>query len=425
MAHQVYYAMNNTFCQEYTTAGNKSHNQEETWKAPFILMIDRGDCTFVTKVRNAQKRGALGVILADTIEGEHVPIVADDGSGHDVSIPSVMMKKSDADHIKDMIVHKKQPVVAEMAWHWPRHEKEAFISFWHTPINTRSADFLTNFSKIALQLGDHMKFHPHYYILNGAHLHCNGNADKEGDGCYDLCTNNGRYCAAGHHGVSGKKVVIESLRRMCISEHYPGKPWWDYLDHFTEWCMEEKDEEYFANPDCLEDAFKHAAVDKETIETCMKDSGEVTSDTPNSMLSSALENIEEYGVFETPTVLINDVPLRWTPLSPKSVFDMFCTAFAYGKAPHACYQCASCGDPVACISRDPMQCLADDGKEHEDTPSKGSSGNKHKKGHHWRWFFIFCFIGGAAGYVYYKRRMEGGDGFGSYTLADAFMSDST
>lgn len=422
MVHQVYYAKNNTFCQEFIP---NNHTKQENWEAPFILMIDRGDCTFVTKVRNAQKRGALGVILADNIDGEHVPIIADDGSGHDVSIPSMMIKKVDADHIKDMIVQKKQPVVAEMAWHWPRHEKEAYVSFWHTPIDTRSAEFLANFSKIALTLGDRMRFHPHYYVLNGAHLHCHGNAGKEGDSCYNLCTNNGRYCAVGHHGVSGKNVVIESLRRMCITKHNPGKPWWDYLDHFTQRCMITKDDEYFANPDCVKDAFSHAGVDQAKIEACMQDAGDVTADVPNSMLTKALEQIEEYGVFETPTVLINDAPLRWYPLSPKSVFDMYCMAFEYGKAPHACYQCGACGDPVACISRDPMECHADDGKEPEDIPSKGGTGKHHKKRHFWRWFFIFSFIAGAGGYVFYKRRMgEGGDGFGSYTLADAFMTDN-
>ena len=35
------------------------------WQSPFILMVDRGGCTFVQKVRNAQRVGAAGVIIAD------------------------------------------------------------------------------------------------------------------------------------------------------------------------------------------------------------------------------------------------------------------------------------------------------------------------------------------------------------------------
>ena len=34
-------------------------------ESPFILMMDRGDCTFVTKVRNAQHFGAAAVLIAD------------------------------------------------------------------------------------------------------------------------------------------------------------------------------------------------------------------------------------------------------------------------------------------------------------------------------------------------------------------------
>ena len=37
----------------------------EPWPSPYILMVDRGDCSFVQKVRNAQRSGAAGVIVAD------------------------------------------------------------------------------------------------------------------------------------------------------------------------------------------------------------------------------------------------------------------------------------------------------------------------------------------------------------------------
>ncbi|CAN0156978.1 unnamed protein product, partial [Hapterophycus canaliculatus] len=72
---------------------------------PFILMVDRGECTFAHKVRKAQHLGAIGVIIADhtclcsdeasgtcsktdQVQCEQVePIMADDGSGADILIP--------------------------------------------------------------------------------------------------------------------------------------------------------------------------------------------------------------------------------------------------------------------------------------------------------------------------------------------------
>ncbi|KAL3931604.1 MAG: hypothetical protein SGBAC_011232 [Bacillariaceae sp.] len=434
---KVYYDADDNFCSPEAPPpptpppGNKNGTKKDPWAPPYIALIDRGSCTFVTKVRNAQRRGASAVILADNVDedGEAIHVVADDGSGHDVSIPAVMMKKSDADAVKHSI-SKKHTIVAELAWHWPKHSDHAKIEYWYSPNSMHSAEFLGNFSTIVDKLGDGMQFVPHEHILDGVAMNCHGKATKETDFCYNLCTNNGLYCAIGHHGVHGKDVVIESLRRMCVAMHYPGKPWWDYVNHFIQQCMEQNDEEYFANDDCLKDAYSHASIDQTTIETCMKESGDITSDSTNTKLEDAMKSVEEFGAFESPTVLVNGAPLNWMGITPKSVFEVYCHAFEYGKAPHACYQCEYCGDPVACISRDPMECHADDGKEPEDGPSpspapgSGSGHNNKKSGHHWGWFFIFCCIGGAGGYVYYKKRMEGQDGFGSYTLADAFMSDS-
>ena len=36
----------------------------KTYPTPFILMVDRGDCTFVTKARNAQQMGATALVLS-------------------------------------------------------------------------------------------------------------------------------------------------------------------------------------------------------------------------------------------------------------------------------------------------------------------------------------------------------------------------
>jgi extracellular elastinolytic metalloproteinase len=63
-----------------------------------IAIVRRGTCTFVTKVRNAQAAGAVAVIifnqLSDTPFGP-----GDDGTGGDITIPSVMIGLSDGNTI--------------------------------------------------------------------------------------------------------------------------------------------------------------------------------------------------------------------------------------------------------------------------------------------------------------------------------------
>jgi len=64
-----------------------------------IALIDRGTCTFVTKVRHAQTAGAVAVIVANNVAGPPIGM-ADDGTGSDITIPSVMISRADGDLIK-------------------------------------------------------------------------------------------------------------------------------------------------------------------------------------------------------------------------------------------------------------------------------------------------------------------------------------
>ncbi|NHX34500.1 serine protease, partial [Escherichia coli] len=56
-----------------------------------IALIDRGDCTFVTKVANAQVAGAVGVIIANNA-GEG--LITMTGAGPGLSIPAVSVGQS-------------------------------------------------------------------------------------------------------------------------------------------------------------------------------------------------------------------------------------------------------------------------------------------------------------------------------------------
>jgi PA domain len=85
-------------------------------------------------MRNAQRSGAAGVIIADntclcsdnnctksskvsTCETQE-PIMADDGSRGDISVPSMLMFKVDADLVKNDLT-ANHPVQIEMAWNIP------------------------------------------------------------------------------------------------------------------------------------------------------------------------------------------------------------------------------------------------------------------------------------------------------------------
>ena len=62
-----------------------------------IALLDRGECTFVQKVRNAQAAGATAVIVVNNLSSAPINMT---GTAPDVTIPSVMVWQSDGDTMK-------------------------------------------------------------------------------------------------------------------------------------------------------------------------------------------------------------------------------------------------------------------------------------------------------------------------------------
>ena len=265
-------------------------------------MVDRGGCSFVQKVRNAQRSGAAGVVIADNkclcSDKDCVsanwrdecqpaePIMADDGSGGDISIPSFLMFKVDADEIKAEL-QANHMVQIEMQWALPKSDDRVEYDLWTTPSDPISKDFQRKFKALAVALGDHAYFTPHMYIYDGIKSNCQG-FDGE-NMCFNLCTNNGRYCAADPDddldaGISGADVVLESLRWICIwemvgcTDDSVGGQWWNYVTYFLERCS---DPDLFINEECSKRALSFAGIDPEIINACIVGNGRVEGKSKN------------------------------------------------------------------------------------------------------------------------------------------------
>ena len=339
------------------------------WPSPYILMVDRGGCTFVQKVRNAQRVGAAGVIIADNAclcQYSNVchsdpghdceirePIMADDGSGADISIPSFLMFKQDADLVKAELM-ANHPVRMEMTWSLPAPDDRVEYELWTTPTDIISRDFQRDFKEAAVALGNRAYFTPQMYIYDGLRSGC---ISMEGENeCYNLCTNNGRYCATDpdndlDRGISGADVVGESLRRMCIWQNYGaangvGAEWWDYINEFMYRC---NTEEYFTNKQCIKDAMNHAKIDSDKIDQCMTDSGGVEEDKENVMLEAQLTAKDKSGVVILPAMYVNRVSIRGSLEFP-TVFKAICAGYLADTTPEVCATCAQCPDIKSCIT---------------------------------------------------------------------------
>src|SRR6266498_3484741 len=58
-----------------------------------VVVVDRGGCTFSTKVRNAIAAGAIGVVVINNVAGDPIAMGKDGGGGDD--LPAVMIGKSE------------------------------------------------------------------------------------------------------------------------------------------------------------------------------------------------------------------------------------------------------------------------------------------------------------------------------------------
>ncbi|PHJ21527.1 vacuolar sorting receptor, partial [Cystoisospora suis] len=127
----------------------KIKNDIEAWKqtekagglSNAIVFLDRGVCTFATKIRLAEKCGADAAVVVDRGVSDWPRsyirfnvIMSDDGTGHDIHIPSVLIAKDDGEAIVTTILEggEKEPVLLEMEWRIP-NQWPVVIDFWNDP----------------------------------------------------------------------------------------------------------------------------------------------------------------------------------------------------------------------------------------------------------------------------------------------------
>lgn len=135
---RLHYPINNRYgCNEFNVSDFKNDflYDEESDLSPIVL-VDRGECTFVTKVRNIEKLGVkLAIIVDDKEESSESLIMADDGSGHSVNIPSFIIRKKDGNIIKSFVINDPESSVylkAELEMVHPDNRVE--YELWYSSI---------------------------------------------------------------------------------------------------------------------------------------------------------------------------------------------------------------------------------------------------------------------------------------------------
>lgn len=262
--------------------GGTSHDQARLIN---IIMVRRGECTFVTKVRVASSKGAHAVIIVDKEDSQLTShdlqniIVADDGYGSTISIPSILVSRMDGELLINTV--KDKEVVVELSWDIPT-DKVVAIDLWMSSASHDSQKFLEQFADPRKTLNEVVKFTPHYHVFS---------ADPTLGGYSGLCwDHDAKFCAEDPDGsglVTGKAVLEEDVRQLCIHEYtriprsrtdesgtrptvFYAEKWWDYVKKLPEMCpVDAEDASNRFGSVCAEKVMDAVGIDKQQISTCV------------------------------------------------------------------------------------------------------------------------------------------------------------
>jgi hypothetical protein len=346
-----------TMCDDQPSSGAPASIESEG----YILMINRGGCSFVEKVRNAQNENATAIIFADnkcrcrsgdacvsdeTCE-EFEPVLDDDGTGNDIEIPSMILMKQDAEVLRDMLMFGTM-IRVKLSWPAPKAvDGPVEYSLWTTPDDLMSAEFLSTFKEAAVALGDKARFVPQMFISDGSEEECKYSAGGI-QPCPGKCTNFGRYCEPKsyydleQYDLKGALMVVESLRRQCIWHIYGsvdgiGVLWWDYVEQWMQQCTKSH-----YSDSCAEKVFVQVGVDKREVNKCMEETGDFWTDDRNIFMDNALDARTQDEIVVAPTALVNGAALRGR-LTYGSMLNAICWALPDGQdKPDICSEWATC-----------------------------------------------------------------------------------
>mmetsp|Transcript_44409 Transcript_44409/g.125715 ORF Transcript_44409/g.125715 Transcript_44409/m.125715 type:complete len:494 (-) Transcript_44409:114-1595(-) len=266
-----------------------------------IIMVRRGLCTFVTKVRVAHGKGAHAVIFVDREDSEATTdeiqkmIVADDGTGSDIHIPSILVSKGEGNLLIEAL--KTSKVVVELVWNVPTNHVVS-TDLWMSSGSATSLNFLKEFSPKRRMLNEVLMFQPHFAVFSMDRDNCVNSAHpSEPSRCRDLCSNDtGEFCTEDPDGpgpITGRQVLDENLRQACIHEKSKvprtslidtalGKPYveyaekyWNYIEKFADRCpLDGRSPAKTFGTMCAEQLMLDVGLDLEVIRRCMARSQE-------------------------------------------------------------------------------------------------------------------------------------------------------
>jgi hypothetical protein len=297
---------------------------------PFML-ADRGDCSFVQKVRNMEDAGAaVGIVVDNTDELPENLIMSDDGTGAGIRIPSMLISKKDGLKLIDFLQTASQEELISLSlmavFDMTNSDNSVTYDLWFSSSNDKALDFLQDFSKINSKFGDQLQFTPHYSFSSCPN--CDSEYKKRN------CFADGKYCAfdSSNPSISGREIMYEDLRQICIYNKFKDSQpsmWWDYIKALHQQCYTG------VNQDCSNRAHKEVGLKMNDTLSCVANSFSQKINQSfytdkyltNSLIDTQMEAYNSNKIVLLPTLKINNQTF-WGQLEIEAVANGICAGFS-------------------------------------------------------------------------------------------------
>ena len=273
--------------------------------------------------------------------------LADDGHEGDISIPAILISRSDGDKIINYYTRVKnnkeeiKKIRFEIKFDIENKNNVVNLDLWYTPDIEKVYTFLSDFEKYQKALGETTKLGIHFVTYPHFAYDATSYTPKED------CLGSGLYCIRpGKLGITdGSIIVMESIKQKCLfdwaEKNEKKEVFFKFMRTFHENCI--KTEDNF-NQLCSNDAISNSGANIDDINTCIYDSFVGTSYEKqqsqyqkifkNKILDNELEMRKQYMITRVPSITING-RLYIGSWRPEFVFEALCAALI--NKPEICY----------------------------------------------------------------------------------------
>jgi hypothetical protein len=272
--------------------------------------------------------------------------LANDGQEGGISIPAILISKSDGDKILNYYsLHKDNKkeinkIRFEIKFDINNKNNTSKYDIWYTPDMENIYTFLNDFQTYQKKLGNSAKLGIHFVTYPHFSYDANSNVPKED------CLGSGLYCIRpGKLGITdGSIILIESIKQKCIYDiaNYNNKLeiFWTYMSKFHENCILKEN----FNQICSNDAIISTGLSLDSINRCLyesflisdyeKQNTQYQKTAKNKILDKEYEMRKEYSISRVPSLTING-SLYVGSWKPQFIFEAICASLI--KKPEACY----------------------------------------------------------------------------------------